>query len=113
MRLFVRDNGPGIAPDKLNYIFEEFTQLETSAPPGTVGSGTGLGLAIVARIIATHRGRLTLTPLAGGGLRVDVGLPTAHQPVQGRSIADRGTDAQLPVAIPRPGSDDQPDQLAE
>ncbi|MED5205866.1 MAG: ATP-binding protein, partial [Pseudomonadota bacterium] len=55
----VIDTGPGIAPDKLNYIFEEFTQLETSAPPGTVGSGTGLGLAIARQLAELMDGELS------------------------------------------------------
>ncbi len=108
----VENTGPVISPEAVATLTEPF-QRGGRRTRDSSHAGVGLGLAIVARIIDTHRGRLTLTPLAGGGLRVDVGLPAAHQPVQGRSIADRGTDAQLPVAIPRPGSDDQPDQLAE
>jgi two-component system sensor histidine kinase VanS len=37
--------------------------------------GVGLGLAIVKSITAAHDGTLTLTPRAGGGLRVEVRLP--------------------------------------
>ncbi|WP_453984620.1 ATP-binding protein [Brevibacterium casei] len=40
-------------------------------------AGVGLGLAIVSTIVRTHGGSLTLTPLAGGGLRVAVVLPSA------------------------------------
>ena len=40
-------------------------------------AGVGLGLAIVKSITQAHDGTLTLTPRAGGGLRVTVQLPAA------------------------------------
>lgn len=40
-------------------------------------AGVGLGLAIVGSIARAHDGTLTLTPLAVGGLRVEVRLPAA------------------------------------
>ena len=40
-------------------------------------AGVGLGLAIVKSITEAHDGTLTLTPRAGGGLRVTVRLPLA------------------------------------
>ena len=43
-------------------------------------AGVGLGLAIVGSIVTAHDGTLTLTPRAGGGLRVEVRLPAARQP---------------------------------
>jgi two-component system sensor histidine kinase VanS len=43
-------------------------------------AGVGLGLAIVESIADAHGGTLTLTPLAAGGLRVEVRLPAAEAP---------------------------------
>jgi two-component system sensor histidine kinase VanS len=40
-------------------------------------AGVGLGLAVVKSITEAHEGTLTLTPRAGGGLRVTVQLPAA------------------------------------
>ena len=71
----VIDTGPGIAPDKLNYIFEEFTQLETSAPPGTVGSGTGLGLAIARQLAELMDGELSASSEIGKGSVFTLTLP--------------------------------------
>jgi two-component system sensor histidine kinase VanS len=44
-------------------------------------AGVGLGLAIVKSIARAHDGTLTLTPRAGGGLRVAVCLPAAPAPL--------------------------------
>lgn len=53
-RVDIRDSGLGIAPDRLERIFEEYT----SYPAGADRSGSGLGLAICKRIIDQHRGRV-------------------------------------------------------
>jgi two-component system sensor histidine kinase VanS len=45
-------------------------------------AGVGLGLAIARSIARAHDGTLTLTPRAGGGLRVTLQLPAA--PLIGR-----------------------------
>ena len=44
----VRDNGPGVAPDMLECLFDPFVTTKTS--------GTGLGLALVAKIVGDHGG---------------------------------------------------------
>lgn len=45
----VTDNGPGIAPEERERVFERFYRAL-----GTKVQGTGLGLAIVQRIVAIH-----------------------------------------------------------
>ncbi len=52
----VQDTGIGIPPDKLEAIFQEFTQVDTSTTR-KVG-GTGLGLPISRRLVEMHGGRL-------------------------------------------------------
>lgn len=51
-RLFVRDNGVGIAPQYREQIFELFTRLDAQ------GEGTGIGLTLVRQIIDAHGGRV-------------------------------------------------------
>lgn len=53
----VEDDGPGIAPDERQSVFERFYRL-----PGTPGDGCGLGLAIVAEIADRHGAQVSLHP---------------------------------------------------
>ena len=67
----VRDFGPGIPEDKIEALFEPFTQGDKAR--GTEGSG--LGLAIIKRIVDTHGGRVELSNKPQGGLQAKVYLP--------------------------------------
>jgi two-component system phosphate regulon sensor histidine kinase PhoR len=51
----VLDNGPGVAPDAIERIFERFYQVDASR---SGGEGTGLGLAICRHIVEAHGGRI-------------------------------------------------------
>ena len=53
--LEIADNGPGIAPEERERVFDRFYRAL-----GTKTSGTGLGLAIVKRIVDIHRGKITI-----------------------------------------------------
>jgi signal transduction histidine kinase len=52
----VRDTGIGIPADKLEAIFQEFTQIDSSTTRKT--GGTGLGLPISRQLVGMHGGRL-------------------------------------------------------
>ncbi|HEX5393219.1 MAG TPA: ATP-binding protein [Rhodocyclaceae bacterium] len=60
----VEDTGVGIPADKLDLIFEPFTQLAPNAPGH---EGTGLGLAICRRMAALMEGAVTATSRVGQG----------------------------------------------
>jgi signal transduction histidine kinase len=51
-RIDIRDTGPGVPPDRLSHIFEEYTSY--SGPQDR--SGGGLGLAICRLIMSRHEG---------------------------------------------------------
>ena len=52
----VRDDGIGIAPDFLPYLFDRFSQKDTSSTRGH--SGLGLGLFLVHRLVELHGGSI-------------------------------------------------------
>jgi signal transduction histidine kinase len=52
----VEDSGIGIAPEKLEAVFQEFTQVDSSTT--RKAGGTGLGLPISRRLVEMHGGRL-------------------------------------------------------
>lgn len=67
----VRDNGPGIAPEHREEVFEYFRWIQV---PG-VERGHGLGLPLAQKIAALHGGRITLESTPGEGTAFDLYLP--------------------------------------
>lgn len=59
--LYVEDNGPGIAPEHRERVFERFYRIL-----GSGQSGSGLGLSIVAEVAKRHGAELSLTEGTGG-----------------------------------------------
>ena len=75
VRIVVRDEGPGIDPERIEEMLQPFTRLEGSRNRET--GGAGLGLALVRAIMAEHKGRLALTNHPDGGLEAVLGFPEA------------------------------------
>jgi two-component system, OmpR family, phosphate regulon sensor histidine kinase PhoR len=63
--LFVKDEGPGIAPEHLPRLTERFYRAD--AGRSRAAGGTGLGLSIVKHIVERHRGRFDLISRVGEG----------------------------------------------
>ncbi|MEP3655579.1 MAG: response regulator [Litorimonas sp.] len=74
----VRDTGIGISPEKMNRIFEKFTQADGSTT--RVYGGTGLGLTISKHIIEMMGGRMRVNSTLGEGSSFGfrVPLPIDH-----------------------------------
>ena len=74
--LRVIDNGPGIAPELHERVFERFYRII-----GTKAMGTGLGLGIVRQIGLLHHAKIDLgTPKNGKGLQVTILFPKKPSP---------------------------------
>jgi signal transduction histidine kinase len=69
---WVRDSGPGIAPEDRERIFERFVR----GAGGRRAGGAGLGLAIVRAIATAHGGRVELGSFTGDGTTVTIVVPT-------------------------------------
>ncbi|HRK41430.1 MAG TPA: ATP-binding protein [Gemmobacter sp.] len=83
----VADTGIGIAPDRLEAIFEPFERGDNGYDRDT--EGTGLGLGIARRTVEAMGGRIEVTSCPGEGSRFRILLPVATAEA---SQADRRTD---------------------
>jgi len=74
--LIVDDDGPGIAPDERERVFEPFVRLDPSRDRAT--GGCGLGLAIVHSIGLAMSGEVTCDASPLGGARFCFSWPVCH-----------------------------------
>jgi len=112
IRFSVRDTGIGIAPGKLDSIFEAFTQADSSTTRQY--GGTGLGLGISRRLVEHMGGRLTVTSELGKGSTFQFTVPLEIAPGRSESPARKHEILwPLPVEIPVPlrilAAEDSPD----
>ncbi len=89
LRLRVKDNGCGIAPDLLARIFEPYFTTKD------VGKGSGMGLAVVHGIVQRHGGLIRVTSTPGRGTAFDLFFPAVDTP-DPEPGADGGPAANLP-----------------
>jgi len=75
VEIAVADTGPGIPPEELERIFEEFEQ----AAAGKKAEGTGLGLPLSRRLVELHGGRLWVESEPGKGSTFRFTLPTRQE----------------------------------
>jgi PAS domain S-box-containing protein len=78
VRIWVEDNGIGIAPEYQERIWNVFERLNDAASY----PGTGIGLAIVRRAVGRMGGRVGLDSVEGKGSRFWVELPKAEAPAR-------------------------------
>jgi two-component system CheB/CheR fusion protein len=90
-QLSVRDSGIGIAPDRLDDVFELFQQTEQTLDRSQ--GGLGLGLALARRLVEMHGGEVSAESEGlGKGSTFRVRLPRLHEP----SVENRATDTMRP-----------------
>lgn len=69
----VEDEGIGIAPEDLDKVFDQFTQLDMSSTRKV--EGTGLGLSITRHLVEMHGGSINVESTLGMGSKFTVRLP--------------------------------------
>lgn len=111
VRLEVHDQGPGLAPDDRQRVFEPFGTL---AALGDGGGGTGLGLAIARWVSDLHGGTIRFvdpepggSPTPGARVRVELPLsppdrPVPHQEVPVPATPPPAAPAPAPAPAPTP-----------
>lgn len=85
----VADTGVGIPPERLDELFEPFTQVENSMEGRS--QGTGLGLAICKSLVDRMDGRIDVSTTQGKGSAFTVRLPA--KPVAAETDAADASDS--------------------
>jgi signal transduction histidine kinase len=94
--LTVSDDGPGIAAEDRERVFDRFTRLDGARSRDD--AGVGLGLPIVRSVVTAHRGTIEVRDSVLGGAAFIVTLPAAvplarpHPPLTGLPFLE-STDA--------------------
>ena len=73
VQVVIGDDGPGVATQDINKIFQPFYRVDNHAD-NSDGS-CGLGLAIAHRTVALHHGDITAENRPNGGLVIFITLP--------------------------------------
>jgi CheY-like chemotaxis protein len=92
--LSVSDNGRGIAPDILPYVFEPFVTTKD------IGKGSGLGLSQVYGFAMESGGNVTVSSPAGQGTTVTLYLPCiAEKPAEQSPLAKDATEGTTVLVV--------------
>jgi two-component system, OmpR family, sensor histidine kinase KdpD len=91
LTISVTDQGPGIAPEEQNRIFEKF--YRSRRPSQQRSAGTGMGLAIARGIVEAHEGKISVESALGSGSTFTLVIP-----VESRSVTDQLPDDNQPGA---------------
>ncbi|MEC8294836.1 MAG: ATP-binding protein [Pseudomonadota bacterium] len=85
----VEDRGCGIAPEKLQKVFEPFYTTKRT------GEGTGLGLATVYGIVKQSGGYVFVDSVEGEGTRFSLMFPAVQEPIAASPAPARPNNAQI------------------
>jgi len=80
-QLRIDDQGPGVAENDLEAIFQPFFRSRNTEKPNSVG----LGLAIAKQALLAHNGKIKAINLPKGGLRVEIEIILAGRMCQSTS----------------------------
>jgi signal transduction histidine kinase len=94
----VADEGPGIAPEDQDRVFDRFWRADKAR--SRADGGTGLGLAIVRQIAESHGGQVRLQSKPGVGSSFVIWLPVAPAPSSAGDSGPAAPSSLTPVATP-------------
>jgi two-component system sensor histidine kinase SenX3 len=88
-RIWIKDNGPGIAEEHQSHLFERFYRVDAARSHASLqgeeedtqketASGSGLGLAIVQWVAHVHQGEIRLHSTVGHGSCFEIWLPLVN-----------------------------------
>src|SRR5205823_4261353 len=99
LQITVSDTGAGIKPEFLPYVFDRFSQADTTSKRKY--GGLGLGLAIVRHLVELHGGTVRAdSPGEGEGATFVVTLPIRAVREEKSDIERMGASAGYGVALP-------------
>ncbi|QHI97855.1 PAS domain S-box protein [Xylophilus rhododendri] len=101
LHIAVHDTGIGIAPDRIDAIFQPFSQADASMSRRF--GGTGLGITIAQQLVGLMGGRIAVQSRLGEGsvFHIHVALPAAEPalPKTAEPVAPRQDTPQLSVLV--------------
>ncbi|TKC62116.1 helix-turn-helix domain-containing protein [Pedobacter hiemivivus] len=87
--LSIKDNGPGIAAEEIEHVFEHFYQAQTNA-----AKGSGLGLSLSKELMVLHHGNINVESTKSQGTKFSIRLQlgdahfTEQEKLRGKSNKD-------------------------
>jgi signal transduction histidine kinase len=85
VKFWVKDSGPGLAPEQLQHLFTPYSRLDQAQ-----GQGHGLGLSIARRIVEKLNGQVTVESDLGRGSVFGFTLLSADKPSARSSTRETG-----------------------
>lgn len=91
----ISDTGPGIAPNRLERIFDRFYQVDDSNTRKR--EGTGIGLALTKELVELHHGEIKVNSQINKGSTFTVLLPLERKHMRpGEVLKERSEESFLP-----------------
>jgi PAS domain S-box-containing protein len=99
IRISVRDTGIGIPSDRIDRLFQSFSQVDAST--NRCFGGTGLGLAISKRLVEMMGGEIRVESREGKGTTFEFTFPArnAEKPEAAAEVADGGNQSGLRILV--------------
>jgi signal transduction histidine kinase len=87
----VADDGPGISPDNISHLFDNFWQARKDDR-----RGVGLGLAIVKELVEAQGGKIWVESKVDHGSTFSFSLPAVTMPVESVILSNTAVESVIP-----------------